>query len=33
MQHAGDGAERLVLSLVPAALAIEMAEQLVGAVD
>ena len=33
VQHAGDRAEGLVLALVEAALAVEVAEQLVGAVD
>ena len=33
VQHAGHGAERLVLALVEAALPVEVAEQLVGAVD
>ena len=33
MQHAGDRAIRLVFSLVPAALAVEVAKQLVGTIN
>jgi hypothetical protein len=33
VQDAGDGAERLVLPLIPAALSVEVAKELVGAVD
>ncbi len=33
LQHAGHGAERPVMALVEAALAVEVAEELVGAVD